>query len=357
MSFVIRNRFLAIGCMLVASTSRVIYADQIVTDTENYTGARLIAFENGQLRFRTAGGELKTAWPHEVSLLIVDRGGTFDDFNQAERFFASGEPERAIVRYRRARGPSEESWSDLITARTLLACDAAGQLDKATANFIQLLEGRRTGPAAARLFPKNIPKQRDGKVVRAIEQLDGVLRKAPEDDQQVLLELLRYEILRRTDDNRAVRAAQRVATLSIPPDARSGPAFAILLDGMGRALDEDVKFVSPSALDCAIRDCPESVLPGFLLLKGRFLLKSASNREGAIRAAWAFMRVAIHFPDDPRAGDGLYGAALALERIGRTGKAKELLEECLGHGQLTIQTRQSADKALQRLRASEGSAN
>lgn len=357
MSFVIRNRFLAIGCTLVVSTLRVAHADQIVADTENHTGARLIAFENGQLRFRTADGELKTAWPHEVSLLIVDRGGTFDDFNQAERFFASGEPERAIIRYRRAQGLSEGFWSDLITARTLLACDAAGQLDKATANFIQLLDGRRAGPAAARLFPKNIPKQRDGKASRAIEQLDGALRKAPEDVQGVLLELLRYEILRRTGDNRAVRAAQRVAALSIPPDAGSEPAFAILLDGMGRALEEDVRFVAPSALDGAIRDCPESVLPGFLLLKGRVLLKSASNREEAIRAAWAFMRVAIHFHNDPRATNGLYGAALALERIGRTGKAMELLEECLGHGQLTIQTRQSADKALQRLRASEGPEN
>ena len=68
------------------------------------------------------------------------------------------------------------------------------------------------------------------------------------------------------------------------------------------------------------------------------------------------MRVAIHFPDDAGAADGLYGAARAVERIGRVDKAIELLEECLGHPRLTPQTRRSAETALMRLRGGAGAA-
>jgi hypothetical protein len=61
------------------------------------------------------------------------------------------------------------------------------------------------------------------------------------------------------------------------------------------------------------------------------------------------MRVVIHFPDDGRAAQGLYGAALAVERIGRKDKAIELLTECLGHAHLDEQTRRWAAAMLARL--------
>jgi len=355
-----RIALLALGTVLVCRTPFTTLADQIITETENFTGAHVVAFEDGQLRFRSADGELHVAWPGEISLLIVDRGTTFDDFNQAERFFASGEPNRALVRYRRAHGVSEGFWPDLITARMLLACDANGQLDKAAAHFVRLLRSRSGGlRAAARLFPENIPGQLDGKVVRAIDQLDGALRDVADEEQRVLLELLRYEILRRSGDPRAGRAAETVATLSIPETVGPERAFSILLDGMTSALKRSANVssldvvASLSAMDGAIRDCPEALLPGFLLLKGRTLFASASTREEVIRAAWVFLRVAIHFRSDPRAADGLLGAASALERIGRTNKAIELLEECLAHRHLTSETRRVAEPMLQRLRGSD----
>jgi len=346
---------LALGTVLAWMTPVTTLADQIITETANYTGARVVEFEEGLLRFRSADGQLHVAWPRAISLLIVDRGTTFDDFNQAERFFASGEPMRALVRYRRAHGVSEGFWPDLITARMLLACDASGQVDRVTTHFIRLLRGRSGGPpAVARLFPTNIPNQRDGKVVRAIDQLDAALRGAPDEDQRVLLELLRYEILRRSGDPRAERAAETVRTLSIPESAGSKQAFAILLEGMTSALGGSARVESLVVLDDAIRDCPEALLPSFLLLKGRTLLALASTREEVIRAAWVFMRVVIHFRGDPRAADGLLGAASALERIGRTDKAIQLLEECLAHMRLGAETRLAAEPMLHRLRASQG---
>jgi hypothetical protein len=346
------GRLLAAASILVVSLTPLSRGDQVVTATDNYLGARVISFEGGRLRFRGSDGTLRHVWPNELSLLILDRGTPFEDFNQAERFLAGAEPERAVVRYRRALGVSDGFWTDLILARATQACDAAGQLDKATTHLIRLLQTRFAGPpAAARLFPTNIPSQRDGKVVRAVEHIDAALRKVPDEDQKVLLELLRYEILRRSGDRRAQRSAQRAAVLTIPPKAQSPHTFSVLLDAMKSTFEFNAATESLTALDGAIRDCPPSLLPGFLLLKGQTLLGMASTREDLIRAAWAFMRVPIHFRDNALAPEGLRRAALTLERIGRVDKAVDLLKECLGHKLVTTDTRRSAEKTLLRLQA------
>ena len=87
-------------------------------------------------------------------------------------------------------------------------------------------------------------------------------------------------------------------------------------------------------------------------MKGETLLRTATSRAEIIRAAWAFMRVAIHMPSDPRAAEGLLGAAAAVERIGRKDKAIALLEECLQRKTgLTDQTRREAEAAIIRLRS------
>ena len=93
------------------------------------------------------------------------------------------------------------------------------------------------------------------------------------------------------------------------------------------------------------------MLPDFLLLKGETLLRTASTRDDLIRAAWPFLRAAIHFRDSPQAPEGLYGAALVLERVGRTDKAVDLLAECLAHKRISEQVRTMAEAARVRMRS------
>ena len=97
-------------------------------------------------------------------------------------------------------------------------------------------------------------------------------------------------------------------------------------------------------------------MPGFLLLKGDALLQAALEHDEIIRAAWPFMRVAIHFPDDARAPKALLGAASAMTRLGRPDKSARLLEECLAHELLDEPTRQRAQDALRELRGAGGQA-
>ncbi len=316
----------------------------------NHPSVRILGMEGGQVRYRAETGQQLTVWPDEIDLLIVDRGGAFADFNQAEQFLAGGEPERAIARYRRTLKLAEEFWEDLVAARLVRACEAAGQLDDATTHFIRVLRGGFAGPpAAARMIPQAIPPQRDGRTARALEQLETALSARPAAAQGVLLELARFEIMRRTGDERTANEVPRIVTLAIPAEARSDRAYTILLTAMGAAAQKGATNVSLSALDDAIRHGPESMLAPLLLFKGEALLAAATSREDAMRAAWCFVRVAVHFPDDPRVPEALQGAARAAERYGRTDQAVELWKECRDSPHVTELLRNEAEGERKRL--------
>jgi TolA-binding protein len=99
-----------------------------------------------------------------------------------------------------------------------------------------------------------------------------------------------------------------------------------------------------------MRDCPERSLPGFLILKGRLLLRTATLREDTIRAAWCFMRVVIHLPDDPLVPEALVEAAGALRRLERADQAASLLNECLAHARIGDEARKQAEAMLAEVR-------
>lgn len=335
---------MTVGLAMLTITAA--YGDQVVTATDNFTAAQIVTFEQGQIKFRASDGKIHSLWPHEAKLLIVDRAGWFEDFNQAERFLQSGAYDRSIVRYQRVLRLCEDFWADLVAARMLLACDRAKQLDDAVRYFILVLRGRHGGPAAAaRLLPTAIPTRLDTRAGKALAHIDGALVSNPRAPEHALLVLLRYEILRRVGDDRAHRMAPKAAAVVIPSSARSSELFRIQLTAMTAALAGEVPADAFAHLDRAIRDCPEALLADFLLLKGEASLKIASSREDLLRAGWSFLRVAIHFPDTAQAPAGLYGAARALHRARLKDKALGLLDECLEHSQLTTEFRGMVESA------------
>ena len=340
---------IAFVCLQFSAT---VLADQVVAKGTSYAGAKVLGFDKGRLQFRAADGRVLTQWVNDIDLMVVDRGGVFDDFNLAERFLQAGEFDKAAVRYERALRLCDDFWPDLAAARLVTAYDRTGQLDKATMNFIRVVRGRFAGPTtAARLVPQTVPAKRDAKFSRAIEQLDDALAADPGETPGVLFKVLRFEIFRRVEDERTSRLAPIVAALNIPETVRSERVYA----GVWAALQESLKAGGTPArladLDRAIRDCPDASLPGFLLLKGETLLRTAASREDIIHASWPFLRVMVHMPDDPRAADGLLGAASVVERLGRTDQAMALLEECIVHKRVSDETRGKAQTQLSRLRA------
>ncbi len=324
--------------------------DQVVIGGIAHAKVTIKALDAGVLSFVDSAGVASTARLDEIDLIVVDRGDLFTDFNQAERFLAGSDPERAIVRYRRVSGLLKGFWPDLVAVRLVLAHDRVGQLDRAVSNFVRVVRGKTTGPlAAARVMPTSFPKGRAALVDRAISHLDAALARRIDEDERALLELLRYDILKRYKRPAALAAARRASLLTIPEGVHPERVYAILLDALQDVLSDHVTRQAMAALDRAIAHSSDEFVPSFLLVRGWALLKQAKTSDDFIRAAWPFLRVAIHFADDGRAADGLYGAAVALERMGRVDKAMMLLRECLEHKPLPSTTRRLATAALDRL--------
>ncbi|MCH7838867.1 MAG: hypothetical protein IID38_01335 [Planctomycetes bacterium] len=341
------------ACAVLSAIVPATRADQVVVNRVSHTGAKIVGFGQGRLRFRADDGTLHAAWIDEVDWLIVDRGGAFADLNEAERYLAAGELDKALVRYRRALAITADFWADLVTARLLMALDAAGRIDQTVMQFIRLLGRDGIGPVtAARLIPQHMPSRQDGKAARALGQLNAALRKKSEDAPRALLSLVRFELLRRSGDPRAERAAVKVAKMRLPPSSRTERAYAIVLGAMNTALSGPARPAVMDGLDRAILHSPDLHVADFLLLKGRVLLRTAVSKEDVIRASWPFLRVVAHMPDDPRTADGLYGAALALDKMGKPDQARRLLQECLVHEKAQEQVRKQAEVLLTRLQAS-----
>jgi hypothetical protein len=234
----------------------------------------------------------------------------------------------------------------------MVAYDRAGRIDRATAQFVRTVRGQDSGPAAgARLIPSSVPARRDESTVRAVESLDEAIRKATDDTQSALLKLLRYRILAAVGDPRAEAERLAVTSMPLPAILRTRPAYDIVIEALGTLLRTRVDAVDLAQLDRAMSEAPPIILADLLMLKGHTLAARAGSREELIRAAWPFMRVVVHMPDDPRAAVGLYETALIMERLARPDKALRLLEECLAMKIAEADLRTSATKAVERIKA------
>lgn len=330
-------------------------ADQVVVGDDNYPGATITTFRDGRLKFLVDHNKARTAWVSDVDrIIVVGRGGPFADFNQAEQYRSEGEPDRAIERYIRAKRQMDGFWPELISVRLLMAYQEAGRYGRAVQSFIDVVGASDSGPAiVARLLPDRLPGKRSDETTRAIRQLEQVIARSKEGGEKSLLELLYYQSLVALGDERAAQVAQRVAALAFPKEARTPQVYEVVLSAVTDLLTGELEATKLELLDQAIALCPDEVLPSFLLLKGRTLLRAAGTQEELIRAGWAFMRVVAHMRSDPRAAEGLLGAGLVLERMDETRKAIALLEECVAHRRVDASTKEAAQSALDRLRTND----
>lgn len=332
--------------------------DLIITTQEKYPSATVVGFEEGKVYFRTNDDMLHEVRIQDVGLFHIDSESVFDDFNQAEKFLHQNQTQRALIRYRRALLPSQDFWKELIAARFLMACDRAGHLDAATRNLIVLSKGSWGGVSSAcQLIPQQIPHEKTRRTSRSIEHLDAALFKRPPLTQRVLWEYFRYKILHETSDDRAVDSAVKIARMPIPPELRYEELYRIKLSAIESALAKEITPGLITSLDEGIRLAPDSVVAGYLIVRGEVLLKSANSQAEIIRATWPLMRAAIHFPESPQAAKGLYLASTAMTKLSRKVQALQLLEECLNHDQITDDLRTRAEMDKQKLSAAEGSSS
>ncbi|MCH7703803.1 MAG: hypothetical protein IIB61_01720 [Planctomycetes bacterium] len=330
-------------------------ADQIIAGDVNHAGGRVEGFEQGEVRYRLADGSIASFPVAGVDLLFIDSLAGFSDFNEAEAILMRDDAESAIDLYKRSRNRVDGFWRELLDARLLMACDRAGRFDDAVDTFIRVVQSAHSGAiVGAALVPRCVSLAGDAQGRAAVDRLDVAARAAKDDAQRVLLRVFGFDVLRRIDERRGRGMARSTAALKIPEALRTARVYEIVATALTFVFDASVDAEALEMLDRAIENCPDDVLPDFLLLKGRALLKAASTRDDVIRASWPLLRVAIHMPKDPRAAEALLVAATAMERIGKPAKALLLAEESLAHPAALEETKRSAAAEVARLRGESG---
>lgn len=352
MTILTDNKMTLAACLILmlCAPAASVRADQLTVNGHHYAGARVVGVTGGRVEFRTAAGEMRQANFAQIDILLVERGDAFADFNQAERYSSEAEWGNALLRYKRAARLSEGFWSDIVTARMLRAADRAKRIDETAASYLRVIRAEAAGPLVAlALFPANLPTFRDAATTRALRQLDEAVAANPGPEQRLAIDLLGYEMLRSLRDPIALQVGVRLTDIEIPSTMRVGRVFASVLSALEQRLSDSATHDELDALNRALADCPTEALADFLLLKGRTLLRGAKVREDFIRASWPFLRVVAYMQEDPRAAEGLLGAAKCLEGISRKDKATELLRECLAHPAISSATTKLAKAELERL--------
>ncbi|MCK4660074.1 MAG: hypothetical protein KAV82_11180 [Phycisphaerae bacterium] len=327
-------------------------ADEITTHDAHYVKIKIIDFSDGLIRFRRPAGDLCNVSVLRVRALLVDTVGGVKDLNEAELYIDKGQPFEAVRRYKRALNSARGFWRWLVRVRLLQACDQAGELDEAVVHWLAVV--KRDTALAAELLPGCVPATRTRVVDRALSDIEAKLPQVTDESGRRLLELLRYSIYRRLGDKIADEMALRVARSPLAGPISTVPAYGIWTDALRRVFEMRRNRQVLARLDGALEHCPEGSLPRLLLLKGEVLYTTARAREDYIRSGWAFMRVPIHFPDDPSAVRGLLWAARVHEKIDAPGKAVELLRECLAVESADAETRTKAEAALRGLTSERG---
>ncbi|UCG15157.1 MAG: hypothetical protein JSV19_07645 [Phycisphaerales bacterium] len=342
----------AVSAVIAAGMTVAASADQIKAGADNYPRGRISSFADGVVKFRTPDRALHGIPITTIDQMVVDSVGGLKDFNAAEDYLFRSQPAAAALRYERALRGADGFWPDLIRVRLLQARDRAGHFDKAVVQFIHVAE--ILPHVAGAMIPESIPARPDDTTRRALELIESAIERNAGREAEPALQRVRYAILRRVDPRRAAELAPAIAAL---PSARGGewaaePAYRLQVDALQLLLEQRRRAAVVEGVDQLLESAPDSVAPELLLLKGRASYLAGlegDDSEAFLRAGLAFMRVAVHFPADSRAGEALYWAARVHERVNRPTQAVQLLRECLDRKDLSDATRAAARTMLKRL--------
>jgi tetratricopeptide (TPR) repeat protein len=332
----------AVSCCLYHPTKA--QADQVITQAQNLTDVTVVDLLDGNLHVRRADGKTLQTPILQVERLVIDSASGMSDLNDAERYAADQEYDRAITRYERALRMASGFWTQLIRIRLFQICDRAGKHDKSISYYLDLAAD--SAVVGAKLFPQSMTDWPTNDLRRVAQRLETGQRKSELDP--MLLDLFTYAVLARSNPAKAEKLVADIVAGSVPSEIATEPVYQAYCAACRACLEQGKAAETLQAVDRAIESCPETSMPQFLILKGEALLAQAKEPKGRLRAALAFMRVPVHFPDDPQAPMGLFQTALVYESIGNPKKAGILMAECKQHRLVSSELRQRADEALKR---------
>ncbi len=322
--------------------------DEILIDGRTLHRVEITAYRDGQLEYRTTSGEYGHVPLRDVRSLTLDSVTGVADFNQAEEFLLKGQPIQAVDRYERALRAARDFWEQVVDVRLLMAADRGQSFEKAVRSFLRIVE--QDPVTAAHLVPHLTPATDRRARERTFKRIEEAL--AADDlsaETRIVVQLLQYDALRAAADASTADAADRIAPLDIPANLLTPRTLEIKTAALNSFLAAKRYTETVQAANNLLASAPEQFLPDILLIKARALLAAAQTDEDYLRAALPAMRVVIHFPDAPQAGEGLLIAAEAHAAAKRPVDAARLLRICSGKENVPANIRKQAQEKLDEL--------
>jgi hypothetical protein len=344
-----RRRSIATTALLyaVAGAAAVAHADSMVVRGKPVSDIQIVGFSEGMIEYSTVLGDYDNFSILDVQSIEVDSIDRAAKFNAAEEYVKNNQPRKSIEPYEAALLSARGFWGDLMRARLVQAADDALSFEKGAGNWMKI--AHRDALTASWLLPENLPDQPTHATRRILKKLERAIDRSATLTERALLESLRFSTLRAMDDPAARVLAAPLMGMIVKTKIFA-PRTINVFSKAGDLLIQNAEYAQVlQQVELAIVEVPQALLPQVLLLKSRVQLASAATPEEFLSAALPAMRVVIHFPKHPLAGEGLILAARAHEASGRSPQAKRLLEACIATDQVSAETKGEAASLLKRL--------
>ncbi len=310
-----------------------------------YKPVKIVEVADGFIRFIYEKSPIRKTI-REVSIITLDAD---KDFTKGETLLRQGKYSKAVDAYIASRKGVGTRWKKLlIDYRLLSASESAGQIDKAVASWIKIVDAAKATRGTLEMRPRKIPPTRSVAGDRAIALLNALLKdKADKAESKAYVKAIRMMLLDiferqgRLDEARAVAAqlAGRTATapttknsssnggrrIDVPAIGSPNAQLRLALISLKGGLCEQV------AVDLSgrLKQFKKDDLPSALMLLGRARLEMglrATDKDAArkylLNAGLDLMRVVVFFPSSTEAPHSLLWAGRVNERLGNPFAAK-----------------------------------
>ncbi len=333
-----KTLLLCAAAVLVAAASA--RADSIkLTNGLVYDPVTILGVANGMVRFQMSGGN---AISKSISELAVVGISDDKNFTLAEGLFQQGKYAEAEKAYSAARRLAAADWKKtLIDYRLLAVSESAGQIDKATALWLKIVDDAGASAGALALRPRKLAPAQNEANDRAIALLKGKVKEVASDAyvkaiRQLLVDL--YERQGQLDEAKAEVA--RLAGKPETPDTQTSSAKTRPETPPVGSADVQLRLASLSLkqgqyeqvvnqLQPKMNQFTADGLPSAMLLLGRAKLelsKQNQNESAArkllLEAGLDLMRVVVFFGSGNEAPHALLSAGQVNERLGNAEAAK-----------------------------------
>lgn len=328
---------------LIAAASAPAGADELtVKGMPAYNNAKIVGCDDGQVTFQMAGNNNRVSKP----VLDIDRLRVTgqDSFNDAEDKLAKGNSAEAVKAYDLAADRASDEWmKKLVTLRRLQALSQAGMIERATREWLVVLDQMAASKTAVAFTPGSFAAKGSPENDKAIALLEQ--RQAQEKSplhmvaiKQLLVSL--YEQQGRTDKVRqatpqtttdkgpAVKTPVVTRAMSADESNRQIRALATLLGN--KQPEKALASIQQNLQNYAMGDLASVFM---LSAQSQMMLKDKAQgderRKLLLGAGLDYMRAAAFFPSTSQAPEALYLAGVVHVELGNKPAATTAFKKVL----------------------------